>query len=217
MSVMSVAVFSAHFVLSLSGSQKLCPDCIYKKRRESPQFRDQAILFDNIALLLVIVPVLCLLYIYLGLLFSGFALALVIIGWRQQRTLVPRSKYRFVLAAGLSLIEAIGWVALVLLADSLVNSKPSYRIRLMTNPAFPEPSSDVRLSRAMADKTAQQAHYRKIASTGLISRLVPGVPSDVYLGDDHLLHAKQIVCCSKNISRRFYFSDIEEPISFSEK
>ena len=82
----------------------------------------------------------------------------------------------------------------------------------MTNPAFPEPSSDVRLSRTMADKTAQQTPYRKIASTGLISRLVPGVRSDVYLGDDHLLHAKQIMLFEKY--RRFYFSDIEA-ISFS--
>jgi hypothetical protein len=82
----------------------------------------------------------------------------------------------------------------------------------MTNPAFTEPSSDVRLSRTMADNTARQAHYRKIASTGLISRLVPGVRSDVYLGDDHLLHAKQIMLFEKY--RRFYFSDIEA-ISFS--
>src|SRR5260370_10666968 len=112
----NVCIVCGRFLCSLCtlafGSQKLCPDCIYKKRRESPLFRDQAILFDNIALLLLIVPVLCLVYIYLGLLFSGFALALVIIGWRQQRTLVPRSKYRFVLAAGFCLIEGIGCIAL---------------------------------------------------------------------------------------------------------
>lgn len=119
------------FVCSLCtiayGAQKLCPDCIYKKRRESsePMFQDQAVLFDNIALLLVTVPVLCFVYIYLGLLFSVFALALVIIGWRQQRTLVPRSKYRFVLATGLSLIEGVGWIALVWLIIWLIQSHPT--------------------------------------------------------------------------------------------
>ena len=119
------------FVCSLCtiayGAQKLCPDCIYKKRRESSEsmFQDQAVLFDNIALLLVTVPVLCLVYIYLGLLFSVFALALVIIGWRQQRTLVPRSKFRFVVAAGLSLIEGVGWVALVWLIIWLIQSHPT--------------------------------------------------------------------------------------------
>jgi hypothetical protein len=82
----------------------------------------------------------------------------------------------------------------------------------MTNPAFTEPSSEVRPSRTMADKTARQAHYRKIASTGWVSRLVPGVRSTIYVGDDHLLHAKQIMLFEKY--RRFYFSEIEA-ISFS--
>jgi hypothetical protein len=88
-------------------------------------FRDQTILYDNIALLLLIIPVLCLVYIYFGLIFSGFALAIVIIGWRQQRPLVPRSKYRFVFAAGLSLIEGVGWIALVWLLVWLIQSHPT--------------------------------------------------------------------------------------------
>jgi hypothetical protein len=79
----------------------------------------------------------------------------------------------------------------------------------MTNPSFAEPSSD---AKPLADKTAPQAHYRKIASTGWISRLIPGVRSAVYVGDDHMLHAKQMVLFEKY--RRFYFSDIEA-ISFS--
>src|ERR1700722_5486388 len=82
----------------------------------------------------------------------------------------------------------------------------------MTNPAFAEPSSDVPLNRTMADKTARQPPYRQIASTGWISRLVPGVRGTIYVGDDHLLHAKQIMLFEKY--RRFYFSDIEA-ISFS--
>jgi len=109
------------------GSNKLCPDCIYRKRRQStePEFRDQAILFDNIALLLLIVPVLCLVYIYLGIIFSTLALAIVIIGWRLQRTVVPRAKYRFVLAAALALIEGVGWIALVWLVVWLIQSHPA--------------------------------------------------------------------------------------------
>jgi hypothetical protein len=82
----------------------------------------------------------------------------------------------------------------------------------MTNPAFTEPSSDVPLNRTLADKTARQPQYRKIASTGWISRLVPGVRSTIYVGNDHLLHAKQIMLFEKY--RRFYFSEIEA-ISFS--
>jgi hypothetical protein len=88
-------------------------------------FRDQTILFDNIALLLLIIPVLCFVYIYLGLIFSAFALAIVIIGWQRQRPLVPRSKYRFGLAAALSLIEGVGWIALVWLVVWLIQSHPT--------------------------------------------------------------------------------------------
>ena len=54
--------------------------------------------------------------------------------------------------------------------------------------------------------------YRKIASTGWTSRLLPGIRSAIYLGEDHLLHATQLVLLEKY--RRFYFSDIEA-ISFS--
>jgi len=54
-------------------------------------------------------------------------------------------------------------------------------------------------------------HYRKIASTSWISRLRPGARSDLYLADDHLLHATQIILFEKY--RRLYFADIEA-ISF---
>ena len=82
----------------------------------------------------------------------------------------------------------------------------------MSDPAFARPSPEVQLSQATADKTARQIPYRKIAATSWISRLLPGVRSAIYLGDDHLLHAKQMMLFEKY--RRFYFSDIEA-ISFS--
>lgn len=109
------------------GSQKLCPDCIYRKRRQTTEseYRDQAVLFDNIALLVLVGQVICFVYIYLGLIFSALALAIIIIGWRQQRTLVPRSKYRFVLGTGLGLLEAGGWIALVWLIVWLIQSHPT--------------------------------------------------------------------------------------------
>lgn len=102
------------------GAQKLCPECIYQKRKQPSdlQLKDQAILFDNWALLLLTLPVLTFVYVYLGLAFSGVALALVIIGWKQQRTLTPRSRYRFLLAGVLALVEGVAWVALVWLAIS---------------------------------------------------------------------------------------------------
>jgi hypothetical protein len=109
------------------GVQKLCPDCIFRKRKQSsdPLLRDQAILFDNWALLLLTLPVLCLLYIYLGLVFSAVAFALVIIGWKRQRTLTPRSRYRFTLAALLALVEGGAWIALFWLLISFLQTHAS--------------------------------------------------------------------------------------------
>jgi hypothetical protein len=49
--------------------------------------------------------------------------------------------------------------------------------------------------------------YRKIASTSWVSRLLPGLRSGLYLADDHLLLATQMVIFEKY--HRFFFSDIE--------
>src|ERR1700749_53499 len=71
--------------------------------------------------------------------------------------------------------------------------------------------SDPAFSRSRETET-RPAPYRKIAATGWTSRLLPGSRSEIYLGEDHLLHSKQIMLFEKY--RRFYFSDIEA-ISFS--
>ena len=71
--------------------------------------------------------------------------------------------------------------------------------------------SDPTFSRGRGTETPQVL-YRKIAATGRTSRLLPGTRSTIYIGEDHLLHAKQIMIFEKY--RRFYFSDIEA-ISFS--
>jgi hypothetical protein len=49
--------------------------------------------------------------------------------------------------------------------------------------------------------------YRKIASTSWFSRFLPGMRSSIYLADDHLLLATQMVIFEKY--HRFFFSDIE--------
>jgi hypothetical protein len=82
----------------------------------------------------------------------------------------------------------------------------------MSDPVLAKPSSDVRPSPTVANKIERQIRYRKIAATGWTSRLFPGARSGLYLGDDHLLHAKQMILFEKY--RRFYFLDIEA-ISFS--
>jgi hypothetical protein len=53
--------------------------------------------------------------------------------------------------------------------------------------------------------------YRKIASTGWLFRWLPGMRSTLYLADDHLLLATQVVIFEKY--HRFFFSDIEAIIA----
>jgi hypothetical protein len=53
--------------------------------------------------------------------------------------------------------------------------------------------------------------YHKIASTSWFSRCLPGMRSALYVADDHLLLATQIVVFEKY--HRFFFSDIEAIIA----
>jgi hypothetical protein len=49
--------------------------------------------------------------------------------------------------------------------------------------------------------------YRKIAATSWFSRFLPGMRSSIYLAEDHLLLATQMIIFEKY--HRFFFSDIE--------
>jgi prepilin signal peptidase PulO-like enzyme (type II secretory pathway) len=107
------------------GRRKFCPDCIYRKRRQKgdPLLIDQAILFDNIAATILVLSILTLSYLLLGLVVSLLAVCLVFIGWKYQRTLVQRSRFRFGIALILGLIGAVGWILLLLL---VVQALPRY-------------------------------------------------------------------------------------------
>jgi hypothetical protein len=76
---------------------------------------DQAVLYDNIAIATLALSVITLSYLILGLVVSLLALGVVFVGWRYQRPLVHRSRYRFGIALILGLIGAAGWIAALLL------------------------------------------------------------------------------------------------------
>jgi hypothetical protein len=107
------------------GQRKFCPDCIYRKRRQKgdPLLIDQAILFDNIAATILVLSILTLSYLLLGLVVSLLTVSLVFIGWKYQRTLVQRSRFRFGIALILGLIGTVGWILLLLL---VVQALPRY-------------------------------------------------------------------------------------------
>lgn len=107
------------------GKRKLCPDCIYRNRlqKSGPLLIDQAVLFDNIAIAVLALSVFTMAYLFLGLVVSLLTICLALVGWRYQRTLVPRSRLRFGLGLLLGLIGAGLWIFLLLL---LIPALPRY-------------------------------------------------------------------------------------------
>jgi hypothetical protein len=94
--------------------ESLCLSCLHdrRERKESPEFRARARLHDNVALGLLVLPIL--LVPFYGLVFSALAspvaLFLVIRHWNAPRGLPPRGRARLVMA---------GVLAVVLLAATL--------------------------------------------------------------------------------------------------
>ena len=99
-----------------TGSEVWCPDCIAKNRNEplAPQFFDQTVLFDNTAFLLAFLSLLTGFYLVGGLLVALVSIGLIIYGWARQRTIVKRSRLRFIFAGLLAAVQGIGWIALAL-------------------------------------------------------------------------------------------------------
>ena len=99
-----------------TGGEVWCPDCIDKNRNKpsTPQFFDQTILFDNTAFLLAVLSLLSGFYLVGGLLVALVSIGLIIYGWTRQRTIVKRSRLRFIVGGLLAAVQGIGWVALAL-------------------------------------------------------------------------------------------------------
>jgi hypothetical protein len=108
------------------GQRRFCPDCIYRSRRQKsdPLLIDQAVLFDNIAIAVLALSVLTLSYLILGLFVSLLTVCMAFVGWKYQRTLVRRSRFRFGFALILGLIGASVWILLLLLL--LIPALPRY-------------------------------------------------------------------------------------------
>ncbi len=99
--------------VDLSG-RNWCPACIDAHRRAGKfaGFDKRRILYDNIALLLVLWPFPLFLFWPLILVSAPAALFIVARYWRAHRVLVPRSKWRFIVAGALAVLElcAVGYV-----------------------------------------------------------------------------------------------------------
>ncbi|MBV8414960.1 MAG: hypothetical protein JO251_07080 [Verrucomicrobia bacterium] len=74
---------------------------------------NHAPLFDNVALILVTLPIISVIFGFLTILSAPVSLFLALVYWSRQWSLLPRSRLRFVLAIILAILLMAGWAVLV--------------------------------------------------------------------------------------------------------
>lgn len=99
-----------------------CPTCLVSgiSKYDLPTMENQRTLYDSMALGMAALP-LCLLYMAI---FTGpVALYLTIRYWKRPSSLIPRTKWRLILAAILGALETAGLIAAVVLIIWAVRKK----------------------------------------------------------------------------------------------
>ena len=90
------------------GGEHLCPTCLDagKSKGKIQALENQRMRYDNIALGLVVLPMLI---FYFTIITAPMALFVAIRYWKAPRSLVQRSRLRFVLAVLIALLQIAGW------------------------------------------------------------------------------------------------------------
>ena len=107
--------FLCETCLVIVGSRQLCADCVSQTRKQKNQagLVNHAALFDNAALLLVTLPVVTVVFSFLTILSAPVSLFLALAYWSRQWNLLPRSRFRFVIAISLAAVIIAGWALLI--------------------------------------------------------------------------------------------------------
>jgi len=92
--------------------QHFCPTCLDTGRTKGKiqSLDHQRILFDSIALGLVIYPVIIVFFFYLTIITAPVALFLSIRYWNAPMGIVRRTKIRFVAAIIIAVLEILAWI-----------------------------------------------------------------------------------------------------------
>jgi hypothetical protein len=97
------------------GSRQLCAECVAHTRRQKDQtgLVNHAPLFDNLALLLVTLPIVTGVFAFLTIFSAPISLFLALFYWSRQWNLLPRSRLRFLIASFLAILLIAGWTLLI--------------------------------------------------------------------------------------------------------
>ncbi len=92
--------------------EHFCPSCLEvgKTKGKIKKLENRRTLYDNIALSLAIVPVLVIFGIYFTCFTAPMALYIAIRYWNAPRSIVHRTRLRYVLAIILASLQIVAWV-----------------------------------------------------------------------------------------------------------
>lgn len=95
------------------GGQHLCPACLEsgKKKGKLKSLENQRVLYDRIALVAAVLP---LLLVWPSLIGAPIALYIAIRYWNAPGSILGRSKVRFVIAIILSALQIIAWISVII-------------------------------------------------------------------------------------------------------
>jgi len=96
--------------IELSG-QHICPACLESGRKKGrlQQLENRRTLYDSLALAVAVFPMLL---VWPSLLGAPIALYIAIRYWNAPSSVVPRNKWRFVVAIVLAILQIGGWTAM---------------------------------------------------------------------------------------------------------
>jgi hypothetical protein len=90
-------------------NQHLCPICLEKgkTKRKIKNLENHRVCYDKIALFVALISML---FIWPTLISAPIVLFVVIRYWNAPRSIIPRTKIRFILAFGIACLQIVGWV-----------------------------------------------------------------------------------------------------------
>ena len=98
------------------GGQHLCPSCIEagKKKGRLPNLHGHRLLYDEIALALAVYPTVIPFFGWvMSIITAPVSLVFALRYWKTPLSIVPRTRWRFVVAILFAVLEILAWIAVV--------------------------------------------------------------------------------------------------------
>ncbi len=102
--------------------QHLCPACIQAGVRKAKlkHLKKESVYYDEIALAVALVPMLL---VWVTVITAPIALYIAIRHWRTPLSVVPRRRWRFVMAISVAVLQLVGWGAVLLFVTGILPSE----------------------------------------------------------------------------------------------